>query len=200
MSLPLATGPSTYWYLTRGSGVVSLILLTITVALGVADVRRYSSQRWPRFVIDSLHRSTSLLAVVFLAVHILTTVLDSFTSISLLDAVVPFGSSYRPFWLGLGAVACDLLIALILTSLLRRRLGHRAWRATHWFAYACWPIALAHGLGTGSDTKFTWMLAIDGVCVAAVAGAVLARVMPRSPTVLPGAPAVSSARPAGARR
>ena len=141
----------------------------------MADVRRYSSERWPRFVIDSLHRSVSMLAVVFLAVHIVTTVLDSFTSISLTDAVIPFGSSYRPFWLGLGAVAFDLLIALIVTSLLRRRLGHRAWRATHWFAYACWPIALAHGLGTGSDVRAGWMLWLSLACVAAVAAAVLGR-------------------------
>jgi sulfoxide reductase heme-binding subunit YedZ len=177
-----ASSPSAYWYLTRGSGVVALILLTATVALGVADVRRYSSERWPRFVIDSLHRSVSLLAVVFLAVHIVTTVLDSFTSISLSDAVIPFGSGYRPFWLGLGAVACDLLLAVTLTSVLRRRLGHRAWRATHWLAYACWPIALAHGLGTGSDLRFTWLLAINAVCAALVAGAVLLRVLPGSRT------------------
>jgi methionine sulfoxide reductase heme-binding subunit len=178
LSLPLASGPSVYWYLTRGSGVVALILLTATLVLGVADVRRYSTPRWPRFVIDSLHRSISLLAVIFLGIHIITTVLDSFTSISLVDAIVPFGSSYRPFWLGLGAVACDLLIALVLTSIMRRWLGHRAWRFTHWLAYACWPIAVAHGLGTGSDVKFTWLLAINGVCVVAVLGAVLLRVLP----------------------
>jgi NADH:ubiquinone oxidoreductase subunit F (NADH-binding)/DMSO/TMAO reductase YedYZ heme-binding membrane subunit len=178
MSLPLAIGPSVYWYVTRGSGVVALILLTFALVLGVADVRRFSTPRWPRFVIDSLHRSVSLLAVVFLGVHILTTVLDSFTSISLVDAIVPFGSSYRPFWLGLGAVAFDLLIALVITSLLRRRLGYRVWRFTHWFAYACWPVAIAHGLGTGSDLKFTWLLAINGACAAAVLGAILVRVLP----------------------
>lgn len=193
MSLPIAAGPSVYWYLTRGSGVVSLILLTIALALGVVDVRRYSTPRWPRFLIDSLHRSTSLLAVVFLALHILTTVLDGFTSISLADAVIPFGSSYRPFWLGLGAVAFDLLIALVLTSLLRRHLGYRAWRFTHWFAYACWPIALAHGLGTGSDTGFPWLLALNAACATLVVGAVLLR-------ILPGSSATSTARPAGARQ
>jgi methionine sulfoxide reductase heme-binding subunit len=176
MSLPLAIGPTVYWYVTRGSGAVALILLSITLILGVVDVQRFSSPRWPRFVIDSLHRSVSLLALVFLALHILTTVLDSFTSISLTDAFVPFIASYRPYWMGLGTVACDLVLALIITSLLRRHLSRRVWRTTHWLAYGCWPLAVMHGLGTGSDTKFAWMLALNAVCILAVGVAVAVRV------------------------
>jgi methionine sulfoxide reductase heme-binding subunit len=167
-----AVGPSAYWYLTRSTGAVSLILLTLSVALGVVGVSRFSSPRWPRFVLDSLHRNVSLLAIAFLLVHILTAVLDSFAPISLTDAIVPFGGSYRPFWLGLGAVAFDLLLAVALTSLVRRRLGYGAWRATHWLAYACWPIALLHGLGTGSDVKSTWLFALNVVCLATVGLAV----------------------------
>ncbi len=176
MTLALgAAGPSVDWYLTRSTGVVALVLLTLTVALGVVDVSRWSSPRWPRFALDSLHRSVSMLALVFLGLHVLTAVLDSFASISLVDAVVPFIGSYRPFWLGLGAVAFDLLLAIAITSLLRERLGHRAWRITHWLAYACWPIALLHGLGTGSDVKSTWLLALTAMCMVAVAIAVSAR-------------------------
>ena len=167
----MTVGPSAYWYLTRATGGVAIILLTASVALGVLDVARVTTKRMPRFIVDGAHRTTSLLAVAFLAVHILTAVLDTFVSITLVDAVVPFVGSYRPFWLGLGAVAFDLLIALIFTSLVRRFLGHRTWRATHWLAYACWPIALLHGLGTGSDTKSIWMLAISlgGLAVVLVA-------------------------------
>jgi hypothetical protein len=91
--------------------------------------------------------------------------------------VVPFIGSYRPFWLGLGAVAFDLLLAVAVTSLLRRRLGHRAWRMTHWLAYASWPTALLHGLGTGSDVKSSWSLALTAVCVVAVAAAVSVRAL-----------------------
>jgi methionine sulfoxide reductase heme-binding subunit len=167
-----AVGPSTYWYLTRSTGAVALLLLTLSLALGVAGVSRFSSPRWPRFVVDSLHRNVSLLALAFLLVHIITAVLDSFAPISLLDAFVPFAGSYRPFWLGLGAISFDLLLAVTLTSLLRRRLGYGAWRATHWLAYACWPIALLHGLGTGSDVKSTWLLALSIGCLAMVALAV----------------------------
>jgi DMSO/TMAO reductase YedYZ heme-binding membrane subunit len=174
---PLAAtvGPSTYWYLTRSTGMVSLILLTASVVLGILSAERFATIRWPRFLVDGAHRTVSLLAVAFLVVHILTSVLDSFAPISLLDAVIPFTGSYRPFWLGLGAIAFDLLLALTITSLVRQSLGHRRWRAVHWLAYACWPVALLHGLGTGSDVASTWMLAISGVCLLAVVGAVFAR-------------------------
>ena len=99
------------------------MLLTVSVALGVANVRRVSVAGAPRFVFDAVHRSVSLLALAFLAVHIVTSVLDPFAAIRLIDAVVPFVSAYRPVWLGLGAVASDLLIAVALTSVLRRRFG-----------------------------------------------------------------------------
>lgn len=175
MSLPLASG-SFDWYLTRSTGAVALLLLSASVALGVADVRRLSSERWPRFVIDALHRNVALLSICFLCVHILTAWLDSFTSIPLIDAVVPFIGSYRPFWLGLGAVSFDLLLAVTATSLLRQRLGYGTWRAVHWLSYASWPIALVHGLATGSDAKGTWMLAIDAICLLAVLAAIGSRV------------------------
>jgi methionine sulfoxide reductase heme-binding subunit len=170
-----AAGPSALWYLTRGTGTIAMILLTISVALGVANVRHVRTQALPRFVLDAVHRNVSLLAVTFVVVHVITSVLDSFAPISLLDAVIPFRSAYRPLWLGLGAVAFDLLLAVTITSLLRRRFGYRSWRATHWLAYASWPVALLHGLGTGSDTKTGWMLIITAACVVVVIVAVVAR-------------------------
>jgi sulfoxide reductase heme-binding subunit YedZ len=172
-----AAGPSAYWYLTRSTGAVALLLLTVAIVLGVIDVRRWSSPRLLRFVIDSLHRNVSLLALIFLVLHILTSVLDGFASITLLDAFVPFIGSYRPFWLGLGAVAFDLILAVIITSLLRARLGFTTWRAVHWLTYASWPIALLHGLGTGSDASSTWLLALSVICMVAVLAAVLTRVI-----------------------
>jgi sulfoxide reductase heme-binding subunit YedZ len=169
-------GPSAYWYLTRSSGAVALILLTLTVVLGVVDVRRWSSDRWPRFVVDSLHRNVSLLALAFLSLHILTAMLDSFAPISLANAVIPFTGAYRPFWLGLGALSFDLMLAVILTSTLRRRVGHATWRAVHWLSYASWPLALLHGFGTGSDVKDTWLMAISLGCLGAAIAAVLVRI------------------------
>ncbi|HEV3283533.1 MAG TPA: ferric reductase-like transmembrane domain-containing protein [Solirubrobacteraceae bacterium] len=175
---PLASaGPSVYWYLTRSTGAVALLLLTLAVALGVIEVQRWSTPRWPRFVVDSLHRSVSLLAMAFLAVHILTSVLDSFAPIALADAFIPFAGAYRPFWLGLGAVSFDLLLAVTVTSLLRRRLGFTGWRTIHWLTYASWPIALVHGLGTGSDVKSAWLLWLSIACAALVVAAVAARAL-----------------------
>ena len=160
-----ALGPSAYWYLTRGTGAVALVLLTVSVVIGIAGSLRVTIYNWPRFAIDAVHRDVSLLAIVLLAVHIVTSVLDGFAPISLTAAVIPFISSYRPFWLGLGALAFDLLLAIAITSLVRRRLGYQRWRAIHWLAYASWPIAVLHGLGTGTDTKVWWMLAAHrGLC------------------------------------
>jgi methionine sulfoxide reductase heme-binding subunit len=167
----------TYWYLTRSSGAVSLILLTAALVIGIALVGRVRSERWPRFAVDGIHRAVSLLAIVFLAVHIITAVLDSFAPISLLDAVIPFAGTYRPVWLGLGAAAFDLLLAVTITSVLRERLGYRAWRAVHWLSYAIWPLAIVHGLATGSDLHQGWMTVIYIACAAAFAAAVLTRVV-----------------------
>jgi Ferric reductase like transmembrane component len=168
-------GPSAYWYLTRGTGTVALVLLTLSVVLGVVNWRRPRSDRVPRFVVDSVHRNVSLLAVAFTVVHVVTSLLDGFAPITVVDAILPFASAYRPLWLGFGAVAFDLLLALVITSLLRRRLGYRAWRLTHWLAYACWPVAVLHTFGTGSDVKFGWMLVLTAVCVTAVVVAALVR-------------------------
>jgi sulfoxide reductase heme-binding subunit YedZ len=165
-------GPSALWYLTRGTGLVTLVLLTASVVLGIVQVQRWAPEGSPRFVFVSLHRAVSLLVVALLSVHVLTAVLDSFAPIRLVDAVLPFAGTYRPLWLGLGALAFDLILALTITSLLRHRLGLPAWRAVHWLAYACWPVALVHGWGTGSDARTAWMLALTLGCAAAVIGAV----------------------------
>jgi Ferric reductase like transmembrane component len=170
-------GPSAFWYLTRATGAVALLLLTAGVILGVLGTLRFSAvPRWPRFAVDALHRDISLLTIAFVALHVVTSVLDGFAPITLLDGVIPFLSPYRPLWLGLGTVSFDLMLALVLTSLLRRRLGYRSWRAIHWLAYASWPVAVLHGLGTGTDVNSWWMLGLTAACVAAVVVAVLARI------------------------
>jgi methionine sulfoxide reductase heme-binding subunit len=163
------------WYTARGTGVVALLLLTATVALGAAGTARAETSRWPRVVTAQLHRHLSLLVVAFVAVHVAATVLDPFAPVGWAAAVIPFSSAYRPLWLGLGAVSLDLLLAVLVTSLLRARLGHRTWRAVHWLAYASWPVALWHGLGTGTDSRLTAMLGLDAACVAVVACALWLR-------------------------
>jgi Ferric reductase like transmembrane component len=169
--------PSWYWYLARGTGAVALVLLTASVVLGIlGSVRFTAGPRWPRFAVDAVHRDVSLLVIVVLAIHIVTSVLDGFAPITLLDGVIPFLTPYRPLWMGLGTLAFDLLLAIVITSLVRRRLGYRTWRAVHWLAYASWPVAVLHGLGTGSDVKQWWMLGLTVACIVAVLVAVWARI------------------------
>jgi sulfoxide reductase heme-binding subunit YedZ len=176
-------GPSALWYATRGAGATTTVLLTASVVLGIVEERGWRPARAPRYAVAALHRTISMLALVMLAIHIVTTIADPFPKIGLAAAFVPFATNYRPLWMGFGAVAADLLLAIIITSLVRRRLGYRAWRGVHWAAYACWPVAILHGLGTGSDVKATWMLVLTFGSVAAVAVAVLARV---ASTAVPG--------------
>lgn len=198
--ITLAAGgsPSPLWYATRGTGLLALILLTATVVLGLLATVRFATPRWPRLLTAGLHRNVSLLVLAFLAVHILTAVLDSFAPVGWWAIVIPFASAYRPLWLGLGTVAFDLLLAITITSLIRVRVGQRVWRYVHWAAYACWPVALAHGLGTGTDTRLGWVLGINAACVAAVLAALgwrLAQGWPDHPGVRIGSAAVSAVAP-----
>jgi sulfoxide reductase heme-binding subunit YedZ len=182
------------WYLGRGTGVTSLVLLTIVVALGIASRSGRPMLGLPRFAVTEVHRSASLLAVTLLTVHVLTLLADPYAQLKLVDLVLPFVGTYRPLWLGLGTLAFDLILALVATSLLRQRLRLRAWRAVHWLAYAAWPVALLHGLGTGTDTGHLWLRAIAACCVALVLIAVGWRVSERFTETAPARARVA-ARP-----
>ncbi len=197
--------PAFVWYLMRGSGLVALVLLSVTVALGVVGVKRWGSTRWPRVVTAGLHRNVSLLAVCFLGVHIATALIDSWIGLRWFGVVIPFQSTYRPIWVGMGALALDLLVAVIATSLLRRHIGLRTWRLVHWATWVLWPMALVHALGSGTDIGSGWGLGIDLTCVAMVLAAVVWRVWPAaSRTASPSrsglrAPASASASPSPSR-
>ncbi|KAA9153624.1 hypothetical protein FPZ12_034155 [Amycolatopsis acidicola] len=159
------------WDFGRGSGVVALVLLTLSMVLGIATRSGRPAPWLPRFAVAETHRNTSLLATVFLVLHVGLLLFDPYAQLRIFDLVFPFVGNYRPFWQGLGTVALDLMIALVVTSLLRTRIGLRTWRGIHWAAYGLWPIALVHALGTGTDSFSAWFLVLAIVCVAAVLGA-----------------------------
>jgi len=165
------------WYATRGAGAVSMILLSGVVVLGVLSTMRVQSAAWPRFLTTGLHRNLALVTLVFLALHIVTAVVDPFTHLGWLTAIVPFESYYRTLWLGLGTIAFELLAAIIVTSLLRGLIGRAAWRIVHWLAYASWPVAILHGFGTGTDALSAWFIVLSVACIAAVAIAVVFRLL-----------------------
>jgi sulfoxide reductase heme-binding subunit YedZ len=180
------------WYTARGSGAVSLILLSAVVALGFLARARTEWPGWPRFLTVALHRELSLMALAFLAVHIVTAVVDPFTHLGLRAAVVPFGSSYRTVWLGLGTVVVELLLAVTLTSLVRHAMNAALWRAVHRLSHALWPLAVIHSIGTGTDAFSRWMLGITVVSVAAVLGCAAWRLL------APGDPLAGERRAAAA--
>jgi sulfoxide reductase heme-binding subunit YedZ len=166
------------WYFGRGTGVVTLVLLTIVVALGIGARSGRTAFGLPRFAVNLLHRNAALLAVVLVIGHVVSLLFDPYAQLRIFDLVVPFAGDYRPLWQGLGTLAFDLLIAIVVTSLLRKRIGARVWRVVHWLAYLCWPIALLHGLGNGTDNGTWWLWTVSMSCVAAVVAAVGWRVGP----------------------
>jgi methionine sulfoxide reductase heme-binding subunit len=172
-----ASSSQLLWYTTRATGIVALALLTGVVVLGVLTALRRESSNVPRFAVQDLHRRFSLLAVVFTALHVLTTLTDAYVPVGWASLVVPFTSPYRRLWLGLGTVAVDLLLAVTVSSLARRAMAHRVWRAIHWSAYAAWPVALVHASGTGTDRGLRWTQVLAGACVAAVVTAGAVRVV-----------------------
>lgn len=163
------------WAVGRASGVVALLLLTASLWLGIVVRSGRPLPGLPRFSVTLVHRNISLLAVAFLAVHVGTLLLDSYAKLTLTDVLVPFLGAHLPFWLGLGTIAVDLLLAVTITALLRRRLGLRVFKAVHWLSYAMWPVALAHTVGDGTDGRSGWMLLLAAGCVLFVLVAVFWR-------------------------
>jgi sulfoxide reductase heme-binding subunit YedZ len=169
-------GVTSLWLVSRAAGIMALVLLTATVVLGTLATAPTRSASWPRWARQTLHRDVALLSIGMLLVHVTAVVADNFVDIRWYAAVLPFTSSYRPFWVGLGTIAFDLILVVIGTSLLRVRLGFRTWRAVHWLTYAAWPIAVLHYLMTGTDAGAGWGVALSVLSIGAVVAAVGTRV------------------------
>lgn len=186
------------WYLSRASGVVLLVVLSLAAVLGVMSRQRTELPGMLRAATPALHRNVSLLAVALLAIHVLTSVLDPFVAIGWLAVVVPFASGYEPFRLALGALSLDLVAAVTVTSLLRKRLSWSTWRAVHWLAYAAWPLAVLHSVTAATDLQSGALLAVTLLSVGAVAGTVAWRVAWPYPSGSRRPPA-AGVRPSGGR-
>jgi methionine sulfoxide reductase heme-binding subunit len=189
------------WYATRATGIMTLVLLTLTMTLGLITTGRAKGRNWPGFVQQELHRRLSMMAVVFLAFHVLTSILDTYVHIGWLAIVVPFASPYARFWVGMGTIALDLMAAVFVSSLLRSRIAPGTWRGIHWLAYACWPIALAHTFGLGTDAGQLWVIALGAACVLLVSTALVWRlrivaVQAATPPTVFAAPSSRRAEPA----
>ena len=185
------SGATAFWYASRATGIVSLLLLTAVLVLGILVNRQGRLPGLPRFAVTSLHRNMSLLAVAFIAVHVLTAVLDTYVHIPILASVIPFASGYERLWLSLGAIAFDMMLAMIITSLLRGRLNRILWRAIHLLAYLSWPVAFAHSIGSSKDLQHGWLLDMSVGCALIVAAAAIWR-LARAARQLPKAARVAA--------
>jgi methionine sulfoxide reductase heme-binding subunit len=165
----------TLWYASRATGVVALLLLTAVMLLGVLVTRQARLPGLPKFAVTGLHRNLSLLAVAFVALHVLTAVVDGYVNIPLTAIVVPLTSPYERIWLGVGAVSLDLTVAVIVTSLLRRHLSRRAWRVVHLLSYLSWPLAWAHSFFASGDLQHGVLLYLALLCAIAVVIALIWR-------------------------
>jgi len=164
-----------YWYLTRSTGITAFVLLTVAMAFGVAATQRtLASPAWPRFATQNLHRNVSLLGLAFVVVHIVTTLVDGYVSISWWNTLVPGLSNYRPLWVALGTIAFDLTLMVIVTSLLRLRMNAVVWRRLHYTVYASWPMMWLHFLKTGTDSAHGRFGLWIGIACAGMVGAALA--------------------------
>jgi len=157
-----------YWYVVRGSGFVVYLLLTAGVVAGLLLSVRWRSDRWPRLLTEDLHQFLQLLALVFLAIHVVSTLLDTFVRFEWYQLLIPFVGPYRTTWLGLGIIAMYFTIALALSIYVRRHIGYRVWRRFHYTGFGAWLFALVHSLATGTDTRTVWALAVYGIGVVAV--------------------------------
>ncbi|HET9082397.1 MAG TPA: hypothetical protein VFO01_18020 [Trebonia sp.] len=167
--------PQWLWFISRGSGLVLLAAFTAVVVLGTATRLGWAPPRWPRFVAAELHRSLALFGVALLGLHVVTAIADPYVSIGWAATAIPFLSPYRTAAIGLGTLAVDLGGAVLLTSIMRHRLGLRAWRAVHWLAYLAWAAAFGHALSAGIDLRTGWVAAVVWGSGAATAVAVAVR-------------------------
>jgi predicted ferric reductase len=165
------------WYLNRGTGIVLVVVFTLTVVLGVLATGRGTTRWWPRFVTQGLHRGLAAMSVLLLVAHAVVAVVDEYVDIRWWQAVVPFGSSYEPLWLALGTVALDLTVVVVATSLARARLPHRLWFVVHLTTYAAWALGIVHGIGIGTDADLGWSLVLTATCAGLVAVAGLSRIV-----------------------
>lgn len=191
---------SIVWYLIRATGIVVLVLMTATVALGVAVQRQQRLPGLPRFGVVALHRNVSLVAAVLLAVHVVTAAVDTYVPVGWSAAVLPFTAGWRPFAVGLGTIAVDLLLLIVGTSLLRGRIPVRMWRAVHWTSYLLWPLAFLHGLTAGTDLHSGWALAVALGCAAVAGGSSALAWTGRSTPAAGRAPAAVTTSSAAMRR
>jgi DMSO/TMAO reductase YedYZ heme-binding membrane subunit len=167
----------TWWYFARAGGIVAWALLAASMFWGVALSSRFLGKKpKPNWMLD-LHRFLGGLAVVFTGVHVLALVLDTYITFGFVEVFVPFTGDYHPAAVAWGVIAMYLLLAVEVTSLLRKRLSKRAWRTTHYLSFPLFGLATVHLLWAGTDRTTLPMRIGVLLTVAVVTGATLIRIV-----------------------
>lgn len=174
------------WYLIRSLGMVSLLALTASTALGALATSGAGTPDGidTRLLRQLAHRSLGVLGLVALVLHIAIAVIDTYVAVPLSAAVLPFGSGYRPVAMAVGVLGLYALVVTTLSGALRAAMasspaGTRSWRLLHASAYLGWALSMAHGLFSGTDTSTWWGAATYAACGIAVAAALIVRLRVR---------------------
>jgi len=173
-----STGTAT-WDAARAAGFSSYLLLWLSVVSGISVHMRYRIAAGPLSLVLESHRAVSVLALAFLGVHLAALLLDPVVAFSLLDALVPLTSSYRPVQVGLGTVAGWLLVVVLVSTAFAGSMRWSLWRNLHLLAFPAWVLALAHGLTAGTDSGAPVALLIYAASASLVAALAVARLLGR---------------------
>lgn len=192
-----------WWYAARSGGFVAWGLLAASVIWGLmlsAKVRPGKVR--PNWQLD-LHRFLGGLATVFTAVHVASIMADTYTDFGVADVLVPFTSSWKPGAVAWGIVGMYLLLAVELTSLARKKLSKRAWKAVHFLSYPLYLMASAHLLLAGTDATNPISIGVVALTTGAVFGltgwristAVKSQGAPPAPPRVPRVPTMPTSPP-----
>lgn len=167
------------WFVSRALGAMALLLLSLVIVLGIlhnTSVVKNAELGLPRFVLVALHRNLSLISVVFIALHVTTVIVTDYVHLRVIDVFVPGIAPFNPVAAAFGTVATDLVIAIVVTSMLRSRLSRRLWFWVHWTSYLCWPVSVVHAVLNASFRGTTWWtLAVPLLSMVAIVVALIYR-------------------------
>lgn len=145
-----------WWLASRASGLVALVLVTVSVAIGLAMAGKVLRVPGLSRKLMAVHEQTALAGLIAIAVHAITLIGDPFLDPGLAGVAVPFALDFETVFTGLGVIAAYLATLLGLSFYFRRRIGAKLWRKAHRATVAVWVLGLVHALGAGSDTGELW--------------------------------------------
>jgi predicted ferric reductase len=155
----LGPDPKAFWYLSRGSAFVALSLLWLSMALGLLITNKIA-RLWPGSpAAFAIHEYVSLLGLFFAMFHAIILMGDRYIQYDLPQIVLPFASSFKPLWVGVGQLGFYSMLVVSLSFYVRKQIGQKTWRLIHFISFVTYAFALLHGLFSGTDYGLAWVQA-----------------------------------------